>query len=824
MIVRKISNPKKSASKAVRILRLTQYIRDPGQEGSSERCLYASARGFITEEPRSQTAEMLALSQEAVRSKDTINHYVLSWQEGEQPCQEQVEEAVSIFMEVLDLKEHQAVYALHVDTDNVHLHLAINRVHPETLRCVEINRGFDIEAAHKAIALVEHAQGWKREQNGRYQILENGVPVRGILESHQRKPRQPQMNMEHRTGERSAERIAIEEGASIIKRSQTWEELHQGLAERGMRYEKTGSGATIFVGDIGVKASRADRATSFGALQKRLGPYQAPMQNQNVARREPEPIKPGMSQWDEYIAGRKAHYAERDAAKQELDKRHEEERQFLKKEQKARRDTLLEGRWKGKGNALNALRSVIASEQAVEKLNLKDKHRKERELHWQKFRPYPDYEQWQRIKGNPEIADRWRLRASEPQHIEGDRDVKPVARDIRDFKADLVDMQIHYSRKSEADNEAVEASFIDKGRSISVYDWRNRDSVLAALQVSAQKWGNLTISGTDEYKALCVKLAAEHGFRIANPDLQDSIRQERQVIEQARTEARKSEQFKQFERYSQAVGAERYRVTSIKMRQNGSQQAFILDKKDGVTKGFTAKDIELRTPEMLRLQRRGENLYYTPLSERKHHVLIDDLTQEKLDRLLGDGYKPAVIMESSPGNFQAIITVPKLGTTHDKDVGNRLAEQLNQAYGDAKLSGCIHPHRAPGYENRKPKHQRDDGSYPEVRLIKAEYQECEKTLELSHQIDAEYQKQAALKVESRKVPPRLDVTRSVASSDIYQQHYQDILSRQQGSSTMDLSRVDSMIAIRMRITGHKKSAIEAAIRQGAPKIRPKHEV
>ena len=151
----------------------------------------------------------------------------------------------------------------------------------------------------------------------------------------------------------------------------------------------------------------------------------------------------------------------------------------------------------------------------------------------------------------------------------------------------------------------------------------------------------------------------------------------------------KSEQLKQFERYAEAVGAERYRVTSIKMREDGGKQTFILDKKDGITRGFTPQEIEQRTPEMQRLQRRGENLYYTPLSDKKHHILIDDMSREKLERLIKDGYQPAAVLESSPGNYQAIITVPKLGTPHDRDVGNRLSDALNREYGDPKLSGCL---------------------------------------------------------------------------------------------------------------------------------------
>ncbi len=289
-----------------------------------------------------------------------------------------------------------------------------------------------------------------------------------------------------------------------------------------------------------------------------------------------------------------------------------------------------------------------------------------------------------------------------------------------------------------------------------------------------------------------------------------------------------SEQLKQFKRYAEAVGAERYRVTSIKMQTDGKKQTFILDKKDGITRGFTPQEIEQRTPEMQRLQRRGENLYYTPLSDKKHHILIDDMNREKLERLIRDGYQPAVVLESSPGNYQAIITVPKLGTAHDKDVGNRLSAALNREYGDPKLSGAIHPHRAPGYENRKPKHRREDGSYPEVRLLKAERRECQKTLELSRQIDAEYQRQAALKAQEapkpveRAIPSPTPGTASQGAVIAYQRHYRDVLKRQRGGE-VDLSRVDAMIAVRMRVTGHDQAAIEGAIRQCAPAIRPKKD-
>ena len=832
MIVKKVKNPQKSASKAVRISRLTGYIREPKRENAQEKCIHAGARGFITDEPHSQTAEMIALSQEAVRSKDTINHYVLSWREGEQPSLEQVEEAVSIFMEELGVKDHQAIYGLHADTDNIHLHIALNRVHPETLKCIEINKGFDIEAVHRAVARIEHAQGWQREQNGRYQVLENGELGREHIDPD--RPRhldQPKRDMENRTGEKSAVRIAIENGAPIIRQAESWEQLHRDLAANGMRYEKTGSGATVFVGDIGVKASDVDRNASFAKMQKRLGEYQPAPQRQQLTPRAPEPIKPGVHGWHDYITGRRAHYADKTAAKLAQDKQQEAERKQLAEQQKAHRGEVLQGSWKGRGELRNAMQSIIAAEHAAEKAALKERHQREREQHRAQFRPYPDLEQWQRMQKSPELAEQWRHRASEPQRIEGDRSEPPTPRDIRAYQGEIVGQQVHYTRKEEAGLEGG-VSFVDKGNSIDIYEWRNRDTTLAALQLSAQKWGSFTVTGNDEYKAMCAKLAAEHGFKITNPELQENIQKELQRIQQERTHAMKSEQLKQFEKYADAVGAERYRVTSIKMREDGSKQTFILDKKDGITQGFKPQEIEQRTPEMQRLQRRDENLYYTPLSDKKHHILIDDMNREKLEKLVQDGYKPAVVLESSPGNYQAIITVPKLGTAHDKDVGNHLSDALNREYGDPKLLGAIHPHRAPGYENRKPRHQREDGSYPEVRLLQAERRECVKVLALSSQIDAEYQRQAAQKAQESTQMARQPIGRTKPTQDLggasgsavdaYQRHYRDVLTRQRGGE-VDLSRVDSMIAVRMRVTGHQQADIEGAIRQCAPATRPKDE-
>lgn len=61
------------------------------------------------------------------------------------------------------------IWGLHDDTKHLHVHMAVNRVHPDTLKVTEINKGFQRNAAHQAIALIERKQGWQRVENARYQ-------------------------------------------------------------------------------------------------------------------------------------------------------------------------------------------------------------------------------------------------------------------------------------------------------------------------------------------------------------------------------------------------------------------------------------------------------------------------------------------------------------------------------------------------------------------------------------------------------------------------------------------------------------------------------
>ena len=891
MIGKKIKNPNKSSAKSVRIKKLSDYIANPERENSHEKCIYSGARGFISNSHSGNIAEMISLSEEAVKSPDTINHYVASWQEGEQPSFEQVERAVDIYLNELGMKDHQVIFGLHADTDNMHLHLEINRVHPESLKVIKPNKGFDIESIHKATAIIEHEQGWARETNGRYIVLENG----GLARKHSnyeepRQPPQPVVDMENLTGEKSATRIASENSTLIFKTVTHWQELHSELQKLGMRYERTGSGATIFVGDIGIKASDVYRPASLPSLQKRFGPFEPQNKHQEKAndsikffkhipqphlgnfvgitqngmrelskcrlahneqrkvegvlshnarayrrgservrwkaidRRNghlnPEPLKNDMPNWDVYIKVKSEHHAEKDKAVIELQKRQTSERKTLSDSQKIKRTVIMGGDWKGKGALMNAQRSVLAAEQAGAKATMRDQHKAERKRLQHTYRPYPGFEQWLRDQNRPDLAEKWRHRATEKgdhtQSIEGDKTEIPTLRDIRDYNADIQGGWVHYSLKFDAGDDV---SFTDKGRRIDIHDWKNCDSLRAALQLSAQKWGSFTVTGNDEYKAMCVKLAAENGFNVSNPELQTAIELEKNRLNDLRKQSMKTPQLKDFEIYHAALGADRYRVTSIKMHQDGSQKVFILDQNGGTSKWFTAQEMAVRIPEMLQLQNRGETLYYTPLSDTQHHIVVHDMSRATLDELIKDGYKPAVILESSSDKYQAVITISKLETPYDYIVSNHLVERLNHQYGDKNFSGSINPHQAPGFDNCKSKHLLDDGRYPNVKLMKATLWQCEKATALAKEINAEYFAATELKKNTTKQILTLsDISENAntTAEKAYLKHYKDIAKRQ---VINNYNKLDSMIAVRLRATGHSKNDIELAIKQCAPSIR-----
>ncbi|MFY9657573.1 MAG: LPD7 domain-containing protein [Methylocystis sp.] len=122
-----------------------------------------------------------------------------------------------------------------------------------------------------------------------------------------------------------------------------------------------------------------------------------------------------------------------------------------------------------------------------------------------------------------------------PGQIEGDRFVEPEPQNVGAlFTNEKKGAEIHYSRHDRESGAFQTLAFVDSGKQFDVRDWSNKESVNAALKLASQKWETLSVSGSDEYKETVARLAAENGYKITNPELQDRIRELRAETEAQR--------------------------------------------------------------------------------------------------------------------------------------------------------------------------------------------------------------------------------------------------------------------------------------------------
>lgn len=335
MILKKFTRGNFQKTKAAMIGGLVDYVLAHKDEEGNRKRLYCFGMNFLTGTTEAWKREMIALAEESTRSRMPVSHWVMSWQEKEMPDYEQVLEAVNIFLERMGLKEHQTLVAAHVNTGNFHIHIVVNRTHPYTEKVIQPHRGFDIEAAHRIVAEIEHKQGWASQEHARYRVNEKGEIVRNRLPK-QVKPKLKAEDFESATGEKSAQRIAQESGHSVIQNATCWEELHAGLDAVGLRFVRKGSGAVIFVGDTAVKASSMDRNFSMSKLCKRLGEFKPGFYSERTFHKPvPEPVSHVCrEEWQEYQKERQRLAEENRYAR----KKREEERHELERRQRERRE------------------------------------------------------------------------------------------------------------------------------------------------------------------------------------------------------------------------------------------------------------------------------------------------------------------------------------------------------------------------------------------------------------------------------------------------------------------------------------------------------
>jgi hypothetical protein len=155
--------------------------------------------------------------------------------------------------------------------------------------------------------------------------------------------------------------------------------------------------------------------------------------------------------------------------------------------------------------------------------------------------------------------------------------------------------------------------------------------------------------------------------------------------------------------------------------------------------------------------RDGRNIYVRPKGE--HHLsLVDDLTKDAVSAMKSAGFDPAVIVQTSPGNFQAWL---KHTERLSKEVSTAAARALAEKFGgDRGAADWRHFGRLAGFTNRKAKYlDAGTGLYPFVWLIEAEgriYPEAERFVAgVKNEVERQKAERERLREQIAKIAPVL---------------------------------------------------------------------
>ena len=257
---------------------LIQYLTDP--QDKSERVSQIKVSNCYSDDQIAALIEIQNTQEMNKRAKsDKTCHLVLSFPEGERLSLESLNAIEEQFCDVLGFTDHQRISVVHDDTNSLHMHIAINKIHSRNLTIH--NLYYDYKKVAKLCEQIEQEYGL---------TIVNHETVND-------KASRVAQEIETRTGVESLLGWIKREALTEIKGADNWHDLHQVLVRHGLEIKERGNGFVLVANNgVAVKASSVDRSLSKGNLTQRLGAF-VPSDNfgqssqQNAKQYQPKPLQ-----------------------------------------------------------------------------------------------------------------------------------------------------------------------------------------------------------------------------------------------------------------------------------------------------------------------------------------------------------------------------------------------------------------------------------------------------------------------------------------------------------------------------------------------------
>lgn len=195
--------------------------------------------------------------------EDPVYHFVLSWAEGDDPTDEQMFTGAREAMTRLGFDGHQYLSAIHRDTDSPHVHVAVNRIHPDTFKVVNPYR--DHYTLRRLANELEERHGW--------------TPTRPSGKSAAQPAQQADAHGDL-TLEQWCKAKVVPVLKPLLEQSAAWAEVHHALDALDLELVEHGQGLVFrTVSDTGIavaiKASAVHERFSKTRLERVLGVFEA---------------------------------------------------------------------------------------------------------------------------------------------------------------------------------------------------------------------------------------------------------------------------------------------------------------------------------------------------------------------------------------------------------------------------------------------------------------------------------------------------------------------------------------------------------------------
>ncbi|MAO55938.1 MAG: relaxase [Rhodospirillaceae bacterium] len=250
--------------------RLGRYIAAADHPGEKLRdCWLGNCiAGDGAEDLEIALAEIEATRMMVPDAKDKTYHLVVSFRPGEESKLggDELRNIAAGYVDALGFEGHQYIAGAHENTDHFHMHIAINRIHPETYKTV---------APFKDFKTLERVSREFEKEHGLF--VDRGMSDRDGA----RNPLSPEaQDFERHTWQQSFHRFMQERKPDVllaVKEAQGWADLHRRLDAWNVGIKPRGNGLVFYDldGQATMKASAVGRECSKNALEERFGQYQA---------------------------------------------------------------------------------------------------------------------------------------------------------------------------------------------------------------------------------------------------------------------------------------------------------------------------------------------------------------------------------------------------------------------------------------------------------------------------------------------------------------------------------------------------------------------